>query len=75
MRPLCVSAQPVIVTVTGRAKPPYPRTGNPRPLIRRKADRIEAALTLIEAGYEIAQKSSDKRMMIVIQNNGIKILR
>lgn len=39
------------------------------------ADRIQAALTLIEAEYEIAQKSSDKRMMVVIQNNGIKTLR
>ncbi|MGH7778556.1 MAG: DUF5615 family PIN-like protein [Candidatus Binataceae bacterium] len=39
------------------------------------ASRIEAAMTLIEAEFEIAQKSKDPRMTIVIQNNGIKTLR
>jgi predicted nuclease of predicted toxin-antitoxin system len=39
------------------------------------ASRIEAAMTLIESEFEIAQKSKDKRMMIVIQNSGIKTLR
>lgn len=39
------------------------------------ASRLEAAMSLIEAEFEIAQKSKDKRMMIVIQNSGIKTLR
>jgi predicted nuclease of predicted toxin-antitoxin system len=39
------------------------------------ADRIKSAITLIEAEFEIAQNSKDKRMNIVIQNNGIKTLR
>lgn len=39
------------------------------------ADRIESAITLIEAEFAIAQNSKDKRMNIIIQNNGIKTLR
>jgi len=39
------------------------------------ARRLEAAMSLIEAEFEIAQASKDKRMMIVIQNTGIKTLR
>ncbi len=32
-------------------------------------------MSLIEAEYEIAQASSDARMIIVIQNAGIKTVR
>jgi predicted nuclease of predicted toxin-antitoxin system len=39
------------------------------------AKRVEAAMSLIEAEYEIAQASSDARMIIVIQNAGIKTVR
>lgn len=39
------------------------------------AKRVEAAMTLIEAEFEIAQESADKRMLIVIQNSGIKTHR
>src|SRR5712691_10972819 len=36
------------------------------------AQRIDEAMTLIEAEYEIAQKRADKRMFVVIQKDGIK---
>lgn len=39
------------------------------------AQRIEEAMALIEFEYEGAQKRSDKRIHIVIQNNGIKTNR
>lgn len=39
------------------------------------AKRVEAAMTLIESEFEIAQESPDKRMLIVIQNAGIKTHR
>jgi predicted nuclease of predicted toxin-antitoxin system len=39
------------------------------------AQRVKAAMSLIEAEYEIARGSSDKRMFIVIQNDGIKTHR
>ncbi len=39
------------------------------------AQRVQAAMSLIEAEYEIAQHSHDKRMFIVIQNTGIKTHR
>lgn len=39
------------------------------------AKRVEAAMTLIESEFEIAQESADKRMLIVIQNSGIKTHR
>jgi predicted nuclease of predicted toxin-antitoxin system len=37
--------------------------------------RIKAAMSLIESEYKIAQSSSDRRMFIVIQNDGIKTHR
>jgi hypothetical protein len=39
------------------------------------AQRVQVALALIEAEYEVAQASPDKRMFIVIQNTGIKTHR
>lgn len=39
------------------------------------ADRVEEAMTLIEAEYERAQTRSDKRIQIVIQTLGIKTIR
>jgi predicted nuclease of predicted toxin-antitoxin system len=39
------------------------------------AARVEEAMTLIEAEFEIAQRRSDKRMMIEIQKAGIKTYR
>lgn len=39
------------------------------------ATRVEAAMSLIEAEYEIAQRSRDKRLIIVIQSAGIKTQR
>jgi predicted nuclease of predicted toxin-antitoxin system len=39
------------------------------------AQRVRVALSLIEAEYELAQVSSDKRMFVVIQNSGIKTHR
>jgi hypothetical protein len=41
----------------------------------RAAARLIAAMSFIEAEWEIAQSSSDKRMHIIIQNAGIKTLR
>ena len=39
------------------------------------AQRVSAAMTLIESEYEIALNSSDKRIFIVVQNAGIKTHR
>jgi predicted nuclease of predicted toxin-antitoxin system len=39
------------------------------------AQRVKAAMSLIEAEYEISQSSGDGRMFIVIQNHGIKTHR
>lgn len=39
------------------------------------AQRVEAAMSLIEMEYEIAATSRDARMFIVIQNTGIKTHR
>jgi predicted nuclease of predicted toxin-antitoxin system len=39
------------------------------------ARRVLAAMTLIEAEYEIASSSSDPRMFVTIQNSGIKTHR
>lgn len=39
------------------------------------AQRVAAAMSLIESEYEIAQKRHDKRMIIIIQRNGIKTQR
>lgn len=39
------------------------------------AQRVQAAMTLIEMEYEIAMNSPDARMFIIIQNNGIKTHR
>ena len=39
------------------------------------AQRVRIAMSLIEAEYEIAQNSADRRMHIVIQNSGIKTHR
>ena len=39
------------------------------------AKRVEAAMSLIESEYELAQDRPDKRLFIVIQNQGIKTHR
>ena len=39
------------------------------------AQRVEAAMSLIEMEYEIAMRSADARMFVVIQNSGIKTHR
>jgi predicted nuclease of predicted toxin-antitoxin system len=39
------------------------------------AQRVRAAMSLIETEYEIARDSPDGRMFIVIQNSGIKTHR
>lgn len=39
------------------------------------AERVRAAMSLIESEYQIALKSGDTRMIVVIQNAGIKTHR
>jgi predicted nuclease of predicted toxin-antitoxin system len=39
------------------------------------AQRVTVALSLIEAEYQLARDSPDKRMFVVIQNSGIKTHR
>lgn len=41
----------------------------------RAEKRIKAAMSLIEFEWDLAQRRPDKRIHIVIQNNGIKTLR
>jgi hypothetical protein len=41
----------------------------------RAAERVKAAMSLIEAEFEFAQSSPDSRMFITIQDRGIKTHR